>query len=72
MVWWLGFLVFIQASLIQFLDRKIRFHFMPPLIAASLRLLCDKAETSKHGDLRAFLSKIKMVAVQLFISFFEI
>ena len=72
MVWWLGFLVSIQASHIQFLDRKIRSRFMPPLTAALLRLLCDKVETSKHGDLRTFLSKIKIVAVQLFILFFEV
>ena len=72
MVWWLGFLVFIQASQVQFLDRKLRSCFMPPLTAASLRLLYDKVETSKLGDLRTFLSKIKMVTVQLFILCFEI
>ena len=29
--WWLGFQVFIQGTQDQFLGRKLRFDFMPPL-----------------------------------------
>ena len=36
-VWWLGFLVFIQATQVQFLGRESRSCFMPPLTAASQR-----------------------------------
>ena len=38
-VWWLGFLVFIQATQVQFLDRELRSRFMPTLTSASLRSL---------------------------------
>ena len=34
-VWWLGFLVFIQATQVQFLGRELRSRFTPPLTAAS-------------------------------------
>ena len=35
--WWLGFLVFIQATQVQFLGREWRSCFRPPLTAASPR-----------------------------------
>ena len=38
-IWWLRFLVFIQATQVQLLVRWLRSHFMPPLIAALPRLL---------------------------------
>ena len=38
-VWWLGVLVFIQATQVQFLGRELRSPFTPPLTAASLRSL---------------------------------
>ena len=37
LVWWLGFLVFIQAIQVQFLGRKLRPCFLPLLTAASPR-----------------------------------
>ena len=36
-VWWLGFLVFIQATQVQFLGREFRSRFTPPLTTASPR-----------------------------------
>ena len=36
-VWWLGVLVFIQATQVQFLGREVRSRFTPPLTAASPR-----------------------------------
>ena len=38
LVQWLGFPVLIQATQVQFLGRKLRMYFMPPLTATSLSL----------------------------------
>lgn len=40
MDWWLGFPVFTQATLVQFLHRQQRSCFRPPLTAVSLRSKC--------------------------------
>lgn len=51
MVWWLGFLIFIQATQVQFLGRKLRSRFTPPLTAALLRSVCD-IEVTQRGLLK--------------------
>ena len=41
LVWWLGFLVFIQATQVQVLGRELRSHLAPLLSAAPLRSMID-------------------------------
>ena len=61
LIWWLGFLVFIQGTQVQFLVRKLRSRFLRLLTAASLRsvqfrsvaqscpTLCDPMNHSMPG-----------------------
>ena len=46
-VWWLGFLVFIQATQVQFLGRELRSRFTPPLTAA-----CPRSPLYTPGQLQ--------------------
>ena len=61
LIWWLGFLVFIQGTQVQFLVRKLRSRFLRLLTVASLRsvqfrsvaqscpTLCDPVNHSMPG-----------------------
>ena len=55
-VWWLRFLVFIQAPQVQLLGRELRSRFTPPLTAASPRST-PTAEGTLLGKVPAVLSR---------------
>ena len=59
-VWWLGFLVFIQATQVQFLGRELRSHFTTPLTAVSLKSVPDL-----RGNVFSFSLLSMMLAVGL-------
>ena len=52
-IWWLGFLVFIPATQVEFLGRELRSHFTPPLMAAFPR---SEPETQIWHQSSCFLS----------------
>ena len=55
LVWWLRFLVLIQATQLQLLGRELRSHFTPPLNTASLRLTsCGQASLFPLGFKTSF------------------
>ena len=57
MVWWLGFLIFIQPIHIQFLGRELRSYFRLPLTTASLRSINVKTIMKKGKVKRNYLNK---------------
>ena len=50
LVWWLGFLVFIQAMQVQFLGRELQSCFIPWLTSASLRSVWNVRRPVDHID----------------------
>ena len=55
-VWWLGFLVFIQAPQVQFPGREVRSRFTPPLTAATLRSGGEAEVSSGYHLFRSLFS----------------